>query len=342
MLRLARTLAAQGTDAIGRIHFYDAEIREDLKRAIQQALASPFPEPETALADVFAGQTVMSKTSTFAAAFVEALHDGLSADPRTSIIGGHVLGLGPERQLMDRIRRDFPGRVVDPPTAEAGVAALGAGAAMAGARPFVDLGTASFSYLAWSQLANEAAVAHYMTGGRLNVPVTFHFLHGVRGAGAAQHSHSPHAMLTNVPGLEIVAPSMPADAYGLVRAAMASPNPTLVVNHARLLGVEGPLPDERAPLPLGRADVKRRGRDVTVLAVSLMVHYALAAAENLARDGIDVEVIDPRSLAPVRRSNAAAIRRQNWTAGRGRRSAADGRPCFIASPAWSPSAASGH
>ena len=122
--------------------------------------------------------------------------------------------------------------MIDPPTAEAGVAALGAGAAMAGARPFVDLGTASFSYLAWSQLANEAAVAHYMTGGRLNVPVTFHFLHGVRGAGAAQHSHSPHAMLTNVPGLEIVAPSMPADAYGLVRAAMASPNPTLVVNHA--------------------------------------------------------------------------------------------------------------
>ncbi len=157
---------------------------------------------------------------------------------------------------------------------------------------------ASFAYLAWSQLANEAAVAHYMTGGRLNVPVTFHFLHGVRGSGAAQHSHSPHAMLTNVPGLEIVAPSTPADAYGLVRAAMASPNPTLVVNHARLLGVEGPMPEERAPLPLGRADVKRRGRDVTICAVSLMVQYALAAAEHLARDGIDVEVIDPRSLVP--------------------------------------------
>jgi pyruvate dehydrogenase E1 component beta subunit len=91
---------------------------------------------------------------------------------------------------------------------------------------------------------------------------------------------------------------MPADAYGLVRAAMASPNPTLVVNHARLLGIEGPLPDDRAPLPLGKADIKRRGRDVTVLAISLMVHYALAAAERLARDGIELEVIDPRSLAP--------------------------------------------
>ena len=242
--------------------------------------------------------TAATKTTTFAAAFVEALHDGLSADPRASVIGGHVLGLGPERQMMERIREDFPGRVIDPPTAEAAIAALGTGAAMAGARPFVDLGTASFAYLAWSQLANEAAVAHYMTGGRLNVPVTFHFLHGVRGAGAAQHSHSPHAMLTNVSGLEIVAPSMPADAYGLVRAAMASPNPTLVVNHARLLGIEAPLPDDRAPAPLGRGDIKRRGRDVTVLAISLMVHYALDAAERLARDGIDVEIIDPRSLAP--------------------------------------------
>jgi acetoin:2,6-dichlorophenolindophenol oxidoreductase subunit beta len=240
----------------------------------------------------------MSNTSTFATAFVTALHDGLNADPRASIIGGYVLGLGPERQLMDRIRKDFPDRVIDPPTSEAANAALGTGAAMAGARPFVDLGTASFSYLAWSQIVNEAAVAHYMSDGHLNVPVTFHFLHGVRGAGAAQHSHSPHAMLCNVPGLEIVAPSMPADAYGLVRAAMASPNPTLVVNHARLLGVEGPLGDDRTPLPLGRADIKRRGRDVTVLAVSMMVHYALAAADRLAREGIDVEVVDPRSLAP--------------------------------------------
>jgi len=240
----------------------------------------------------------MTKMTSLAAAFVEGLHDGLRADPNASIVGGYVLGLGPERQMMDRIRADFPGRVIDPPTSEAAVAALGTGAAMAGARPFVDLGTASFSYLAFSQIANEAAVAHYMSGGRLTVPVTFHFLHGVRGAGAAQHSHSPHAMLANVPGLEIVAPSMPADAYGLVRAAMASPNPTLVVNHARLLAIAGPAPDDRVPLPLGKADIKRPGRDVTVLAISLMVHPALAAAERLARDGIEVEVVDPRSLAP--------------------------------------------
>ncbi len=149
----------------------------------------------------------MASTTTFAAAFVEALHDGLSADPRASIVGGYVLGLGPERQLMDRIRNDFPDRVIDPPTPKPALPrSLPARRWPARIRSSISA-PASFAYLAWSQIANEAAVAHYMTGGRLNVPVTFHFLHGVRGAGAAQHSHWPHAMLFDVPGLEIVAPS---------------------------------------------------------------------------------------------------------------------------------------
>lgn len=240
----------------------------------------------------------MSKQS-YAAALVDALHEGMLADPRVSIIGGYVLGLGPQRTLTDRLKRDFPDRVFDPPTSEAGNAAVGVGAAMAGMRPFVDLGTGSFSYLAWSQITNEAAVAHYMTNGRLTVPVTFHLLHGVRGGGAAQHSQSPHAMLWNAPGLEIAAPSTAADVYGLVRTALASANPTLVVSHAKLLGIETEVPEQKSPIPFGRADIKRRGRDVTVVATSLMVHYCLAAAEALATEGIDVEVVDPRTLVPL-------------------------------------------
>jgi pyruvate dehydrogenase E1 component beta subunit len=240
----------------------------------------------------------MSKQS-YAAALVDALHDGLRADPRVSILGGYVLGLGPQRTLTDRLRQDFPDRVFDPPTSEAGNAAVGVGAAMAGMRPFVDLGTGSFSYLAWSQITNEAAVAHYMTAGRLTVPVTFHLLHGVRGGGAAQHSQSPHAMLWNAPGLEIAAPSTAADVYGLVRTALASPNPTLVVSHAKLLGIETEVPEQKSPIPFGRADIKRRGRDVTVVATSLMVHYCLAAAEALAKEGIEIEVVDPRTLVPL-------------------------------------------
>jgi len=235
----------------------------------------------------------------YAAALVDALHDGLRTDPRVSIIGGYVLGLGPQRTLTDRLKQDFPDRVFDPPTSEAGNAAVGVGASMAGMRPFVDLGTGSFSYLAWSQITNEAAVAHYMSNGRLTAPVTFHLLHGIRGGGAPQHSQSPHAMLWNAPGLEIAAPSTAADAYGLIRTALASPNPTLVVSHAKLLGIETEVPEQKSPIPFGRADIKRRGRDVTVVATSLMVHYCLAAAETLAKEGIDVEVVDPRTLVPL-------------------------------------------
>ncbi|OGA23287.1 MAG: hypothetical protein A3I01_01530 [Betaproteobacteria bacterium RIFCSPLOWO2_02_FULL_65_24] len=235
----------------------------------------------------------------YAAAFVDALHDGLRSDPTVSIIGGYVLGLGPQRTLTDRLKQDFPDRVFDPPTAEAGLAAVGAGAAMAGMRPFVDLGTASFSFLAWSQITNEAAVAHYMSCGHLRAPVTYHMLHGVRGGGAAQHSQSPQAMLWNAPGLEIVAPSCAADVYGLVRTALASPNPTVMVSHAKLLGVESDVPQQRAPIPFGKADIKRRGRDVTVVANSLMAHYSLIAAEALAKEGIEVEVVDPRTLVPL-------------------------------------------
>ncbi len=238
-------------------------------------------------------------TQSYAAALVQALYDSLVDDDRVSLIGSYVLGLGPQRHLMDRLRADFRDRIDDPPTSEAGAAAVGVGAAMAGMRPFVDLGTASFSFLAWSQVINEAPISYYMSGGRLSVPVTFHLLHGVRGGGAAQHSQSPQGMMANAPGLEIVVPSTATDVYGLVRSAFLSNNPTVIASHAKLLGIETDVPDEKKPIPLGRADVKRRGRDVTVVANSLMVHYSLAAAEDLTKEGIDVEVVDLRTLAPL-------------------------------------------
>jgi pyruvate dehydrogenase E1 component beta subunit len=235
----------------------------------------------------------------YAEALVDALYDSLAADPRVSLIGSYVLGLGPQRHLMERVRSDFRDRIVDPPTAEAGAAATGIGAAMAGVRPFVDLGTGSFAYLAWSQLVNEAAVACYMSNGRIPVPVTFHLLHGVRGGGAAQHSHSPQSMLCNAPGLEVVAPATAGDVYGLVRSALESANPTVVVSHAKLLGIESDVPANKQPVPLGRAEIKRPGRDATIVASSLMTQLSLAAAADLAMEGIDAEVVDLRTLAPL-------------------------------------------
>jgi pyruvate dehydrogenase E1 component beta subunit len=158
--------------------------------------------------------------------------------------------------------------------------------------------------VAWSPLVNEAAVAHHMSNGKLRVPVVYHMLHGLRGGGAAQHSHSPQAMLWNAAGLEIVAPASPYDVKGLLRSAIRSDNPTIFIDHARLMDIEGDVPEEDYAIPLGRADVKRPGRDATVIATSFVVQAALAAAEQLAGEGIEAEVVDPRTLVPF---DAAAI-----------------------------------
>lgn len=238
------------------------------------------------------------RTMTYAEALVDGLWHAMAADPRVSLIGSYVLGLGPLRRHMDRIRRDFPDRIVDPPTAEAAIAGLGAGAAMAGARPLVDLTTASFTHLAWAQIVGEAAVARLMSGGQVTAPVVYHALHGLRGGGAAQHSASPQAMLWNAPGLEIVAPSSPRDVKGLIREALKTENPTVFLDHAKLMAVEEQVPEEDYSIAFGQADVKRAGRDVTIVATSLMVRVALDAAELLAGEGIEAEIVDPRTLVP--------------------------------------------
>lgn len=237
----------------------------------------------------------------FAAAIVDALRQSLAEDPGVSLVGSYVLGVGPKRVLMEPIRTEFPDRLFDPPTSEAAVVSLGAGAAMAGARPFVDLGTASFSYVGWSPLVNEAAVACYMSGGQMRVPVVYHMLHGLRGGGAAQHSHSPQAMLWNAPGLELVLPASAYDVKGLIRTAIKSDNPTVVINHARLMDIEGDVPEVDYEIPFGRGDIKRPGRDVTVVATSFVVQTALAAASRLEEEGIDIEIVDPRTLVPLDR-----------------------------------------
>jgi len=239
------------------------------------------------------------RTISYAQAIVDALHASMTEDPRVTLIGSYVLGVGPKRVLMDQIRAEFADRIIDPPTSEAAVISIGIGAAMAGARPFVDIGTASFVYVGWSPLVNEAPLIHYMTGGQIRVPMVVHMLHGIRGGGAAQHSGSPQAMLWNVPGLEIVTASTPHDIKGLLRTAIRSDNPTIVLDHAKLLAVEGPVPEEDYEIPFGQADIKRAGRDVTLVAGSWMLHVALAAAERLAGEGIEVEVVDPRTLVPL-------------------------------------------
>lgn len=236
----------------------------------------------------------------YAEALVEALRHQLATDERVHLLGQYFLGLTPHREMMARLRDDYPDRVYYPPIAEVGYVGTGIGAAMAGLRPIVDIATASFIFQAFPQIVNEAANVHYMSGGQTKVPMIFHFNHGIRGGGAAQHSHSPQAMLWNTPGLEIMAPSTPRDVKGLVMTAAASDNPTAWVDHVRLFDTRGTVPDEDDfAIPFGVGEVKRAGTDVTLFASSWMVQRTLEAADLLTGHGIDAEVVDPRTLAPL-------------------------------------------
>jgi pyruvate/2-oxoglutarate/acetoin dehydrogenase E1 component len=238
---------------------------------------------------------------TFAVAMLDALAYALAEDPSVMVIGASSFiydrGLKPEdeRALFDK----FPTRLIDPPTSEGVVTSLATGAAIAGMRPFVNYGTASFAFEAWNQIINETGAAHTMSGGQLTVPVVLHMFAGIRGGGAAQHSTSPQAMFANAGGLELVLPSSPADAQGLLRTALRSDNPTIFISHTKLVNVIGDVPAGDFSIPFGKAAIKRPGRDVTVVATSLMVQEALKAADTLAKEGIEVEVIDPRTIVPL-------------------------------------------
>ena len=235
----------------------------------------------------------------YAEAVVEALRRSLEGDDRVHLMGQYFLGLTPHRTMVGDLYRQYPDRIYFPPIAELGYVGAGIGAAIAGLRPIVDCATASFTFQAFAQILNEAANIHYMSGGQTSVPMVIHYNHGVRGGGAAQHSHSPQAMMWNTPGLEIVTPSNPADLIGLVLTAVASENPTIWADHVRLFDIEGEVPENIEPIPFGRASTPREGTDLTIFASSWMVHRSLEAAETLASEGISVEVVDPRTLVPL-------------------------------------------
>jgi len=237
---------------------------------------------------------------TFAQALALGLTECLDADPRVTLINSSYGGLTPFRATYNVLREKYADRITDTPISELGYCGIAVGAAMTGLRPIVALSTAAFSFEAWPQIVNEAAVACYGSAGQVTAPVVFHMLAGIRGAGAVQHSHAPQAMFCNAPGLQVVAPGSPADARGLMRpVALKSNNPTIFIDHQRLQGIKGEVDEKAPPIPLGVADIKRQGSDVTIVAVSIMVPRALEAAATLAQQGISVEVVDPRTLVPL-------------------------------------------
>lgn len=240
--------------------------------------------------------------TTFAEAMLGTLDQLLDEDQRAVIFGSVWLGFSPARlALWQQLTEKHRERVYYPPISEAGVCGAAIGAALNGLRPLVGLGTASFAFQAWAQIVNEAANAYYMSAGQSRVPAVFHLMAGGRDGAGPQHVHAPQSAFWNTPGLEIIVPATPADAAGLLRTAYESDNPTIFMNHLDLLDVAGDVPPGVHRVPFGRAEVKRSGGDVTVVASSIMVHRALAAAEQLAAEGIDVEVVDLRTLVPLDR-----------------------------------------
>jgi pyruvate/2-oxoglutarate/acetoin dehydrogenase E1 component len=238
-------------------------------------------------------------TKNYAGAMLDVLSSFMEADPNFVVIGNEVLGIGPEAMQFGAFQEKYGDRIYFPPCSEAAYSALAAGAAMCGQRMLLHLGLAPFAYPAFSTIASEVATARQGSGGRVSVPATFHMSHGLLHGGASQHSESPLGMFWNVAGIEIAAPWHPADLKGLLRSALKSDNPSLVITHAFGYGVEGEVPDDDYETPLGKADVKREGGDVTIVACSMMVAASLEAAETLAADGIDAEVIDLRTLVPL-------------------------------------------
>jgi len=241
---------------------------------------------------------------TFAEALARAIYESLAADPRVVLIGGGFMGLNMSaRKLMEPTVRDYSDRILATPVSELALCGAGIGAAMCGQRPVVDLGTGSFIFQAFAQVANEAANVHYMSGGESNAPVTFYCLAGMRGMGAAQHSQRTQAMLGQVPGLQILTPGGADDAYWLMKwALLESQNPTVFINHSLLFDETAELTPGAPIQPPGKARIRRQGSDLSIVASSITVPRAMAAADALERQhGISAEVLDLRSIVPLDR-----------------------------------------
>ncbi len=228
----------------------------------------------------------------------EALREELRLDPLTFVMGLDVWvgAFGATGGLIDEFGAE---RIRNTPISEAGYAGAGVGAALAGMRPIVEIEFASFFYCCWDQVCNQAAKLRYMSGGQADIPITFRAAYGATGQAAAQHSETVYAQFMSVPGLKIVAPSDPADMKGLLKSAIRDNNPVLVFEHMGLGRLRGTVPDGDHLVPIGKGAVKREGKDITIVAIGLMVSKALAAAKTLEQEGISVEVVDPRSLVPL-------------------------------------------
>jgi len=259
---------------------------------------------------------------TYRDALNQALREELRRDPTVFLMGEEVGVYQGAYKVSKGLLQEFgPQRIIDTPITEEGFAGVGVGAAMAGLRPIIEMMTWNFSLVAIDQIVNGAAKLLYMSGGQFKIPMVFRGPGGAAHQLAAQHSQSLEAWYASVPGLKVVAPSTPYDAKGLLKSAIRDDDPVIFMEGETLYGAKGEVPDEEYVIPIGVADIKREGTDVTIIAWSKMVTVALKAAEQLAAEGISCEIVDPRTLRPlddgpmlasVRKTNRCVILEEGW------------------------------
>lgn len=290
----------------GVLDAIDVEVDADVNAAVARAKAAPLPSPDTFARYVTAARNPIVEPPPVEGGEVfrsmdavrEALRAELASDPRVFVAGIDVAEGGNVFGLTRGLNVEFPGRILDSPISETALLGASVGAAMAGMKPVVEVMYMDFIGVAFDQLLNQAAKMRYMTGGAASTSLVVRTQFGAGRSSGSQHSQSLEALLAHIPGLTVVMPSNPAETYGLLRAAIQDPNPVIFVENRLQYGLKGVRPQADHIVPLGKAKVLREGTDVTLVSYSRMVVEALAAADTLAREGMSVEVIDLRTVAP--------------------------------------------
>lgn len=237
---------------------------------------------------------------TLSKAVNEAIAEEMRRDPTVFVIGEDVAEAGTPFKVLSGLVEEFgTERIIDTPISEPGFMGMAVGAAMTGSRPIVDLMFGDFLFLVMDQLCNQAAKTHYMSGGKLKVPLVLRTNLGATRRSAAQHSQSLHALVAHIPGLKVALPSSAYEAKGLLKTAIRDDNPVVIFEDKLMYQEKAPVPEEEYLIPFGKAEVLRPGRDITIVATSSMVQVARKAAELLERDGIAAEIIDPRTIVPL-------------------------------------------
>jgi 2-oxoisovalerate dehydrogenase E1 component len=306
--RLERRIVEAGAASAEDLAAEKATIERDADLALEAALVSPSPEPETLTEDVYAPSVVVRPSASsgpatersYRDAITDAMREELARDPRVVVFGEDVGRAGGSFKVTVGLQAEFgESRVRDTPIAENTLVGMALGAAMTGLRPVCEIMFVDLMALTMDQVVNFGAKIRYMTGGQATVPAVVRAPGGITGAAAATHSQSLEAWFYHIPGLKVVMPSCPADAKGLLKSAIRDDNLVIFLEVKSLYNMRGPVPGGEHLVPFGCADIKRPGRDATVIATGAMVASALDAGARLAADGIEIEVIDPRTLVPL-------------------------------------------